>query len=189
MRKHSWKLAPRWALVAAAVSLSACVSEPPQPMQMRQEVPQPDTTVYFYPAQAQAGTSAAQQDRDKYECNDWAVKQTGFDPSVPNVAPHQRIRVVAEGPPPGTGIAVGAVTGAIVGTAISNPRHGAGGTLIGALAGAAIGGIADAEQANRLAAQQQSDVRGAESAALEKRAVEFRRAITACLEGRGYSVR
>jgi hypothetical protein len=34
----------------------------------------------IYPAK---GQSQAQQDRDRYECHSWAVKQTGFDPSRP----------------------------------------------------------------------------------------------------------
>ena len=34
--------------------------------------------IYAYPAK---GQSQSQQDRDRYECHSWAVKQTGFDPS------------------------------------------------------------------------------------------------------------
>ena len=37
-----------------------------------------DTTVYAYPSQ---GQSAEQADRDRYECYQWAVDHTGFDPS------------------------------------------------------------------------------------------------------------
>lgn len=37
-----------------------------------------DTTVYAYPTH---GQSAEQADRDRYECYQWAVQQTGFDPS------------------------------------------------------------------------------------------------------------
>jgi hypothetical protein len=59
--------------------------------------------------------------------------------------------------------------------------------LIGALAGAAIGGVADAErsaQTDHLQAQ----ANDAQAAALEKKASDYRRAMSACLEGRGYSV-
>ena len=42
------------------------------------EPPPPETNVYFYPVR---GQSPEQQDRDKYECNTWAVQQSGFDPS------------------------------------------------------------------------------------------------------------
>jgi hypothetical protein len=36
--------------------------------------------VYTYPAKRQ---SQEQQNRDRYECHSWTVKQTGFDPSQP----------------------------------------------------------------------------------------------------------
>ena len=55
----------------------------------------PDTQVFVYPTASQ---TPQQQDRDKFECNAWAVKQTGFDPSLPVVAPHQRVRVVSVAP-------------------------------------------------------------------------------------------
>ena len=172
------------------VTLAACVSEPLRPVEMEPETP-PDTSVYFYPAQGHAA-SAEQQERDKYECNGWAVQKTGFDPSVPSLPPHQRFRVVAGGPPPGAAVATGAVTGAVIGAAVSSPWHAGRGGLIGAVAGAAIGGIADTErtaQADRLEAQANADAKQARSAALERSAMEYRRAMAACLEGRGYSVR
>jgi hypothetical protein len=182
----------RWLTLLWLLAIAGCVAEPAEPIAMRQEAPPPDTNVYFYPAQGHPAPSAEQQDRDKYECNAWAVQQTKFDPSLPNVPPHQRVQVVAGGPPPGTGVAVGAVTGAVVGAAVSNPWHAGGNTLIGALAGAAIGGVVDSErtaQANHIEAQANVDANGARVAALERRALDYRRAMTACLEGRGYSVR
>ncbi len=120
------------------------------------------------------------------------MQKTGFDPSLPNVPPHQRVRVVASGPPPGAGVATGAVTGALVGAAVSNPWHAGPGALIGAIAGAAIGGAADAqraEQQDRFEAQADANVSGARAAAFERQATDYRRAMSACLEGRGYSVR
>ena len=36
--------------------------------------------IFAYPAK---GQSQAQQDRDRYECHSWAVRQTGFDPTRP----------------------------------------------------------------------------------------------------------
>jgi hypothetical protein len=38
---------------------------------------------YIYPTK---GQSQEQQDRGRYECHSWAVKQTGFDPSRPQTA-------------------------------------------------------------------------------------------------------
>jgi hypothetical protein len=176
--------------VLALFSIAACVTEPP-PVAMREEAPPPSTDVYFYPAQGRTD-SAEQQDRDKYECHAWAVQKTGFDPSLPNVPPHQRVRVVAAGPPPGADVATGAVTGAVVGAAVSNPWHTGKGAVLGAIAGAAIGGIADAErtaEANRIEDAANARAHNAQAAAFERRATDYRRAMMACLEGRGYSVR
>ena len=102
------------------------------------------------------------------------------------------MRVVAGGPPPGAAVGAGAVTGAVVGAAVAHPWESGRGALLGAVAGAAIGGIAEAEHtdATRRAAEQASaDANGARAAALERQASQFRRALSACLEGRGYLVR
>ena len=92
--------------------------------------------IYAYPAK---GQSQAQQDRDRYECHSWAVKQTGFDPS--------RAQASAPSPPPSNqplppqghivkgaarGSALGAVGGAITGNA---GKGAAGGAAMGGLAG------------------------------------------------------
>jgi hypothetical protein len=172
-------------------ALAGCVTEAPNPVPVM-PAPLPDTNVYFYPTSAHQNVSAEQQDRDKYECNAWAVQQTGFDPSLPHVPPHQRMRVVAGGPPPGAAVGAGAITGAVVGSAVSRPWESGRGALLGAVAGAAIGGIAEAErnnEANRTQAQANASANDAQTAALEKQAAQFRRALSACLEARGYSVR
>src|SRR5437879_8944387 len=130
----------RTALTLAAVGsvagfLAGCVEQPPRPARVYREAPPPpppSSDVYAYPLHAQ---SAQQQDRDHYECSQWATQQTGFDPSAPGVPPHERVRVVS-GPPAGTGTAVGAVTGAVIGAGISRPWA----TETGALDGAGGGG-------------------------------------------------
>ena len=165
------------------VACSGCVTEP-TPVAAAPP-PVPNTTVYFYPAR---GQSADQQDRDKYECNGWAVQQSGFDPSLPQTPPHLRVAVVG-GPPPGAGVATGAVTGAVFGAAVSRPWESGQGALIGGLIGAAIGGIAESAAAEQRRQQAQAYANGAQEAALEQKASNFRRAMSACLEGRGYNVR
>jgi hypothetical protein len=176
--------------VLAAAALCGCVTE--EPRAHAAPPPRvPDTNVYFYPAAGRT-VSADQQDRDRYECNEWAVRQSGFDPSQPNLPPHQRMQIIAGGPPPGAAVGAGAVTGAFVGAATSRPWESGRGALIGALAGAAIGGIVDSErvnETNRLQAQADANAGRAQNAALEQRASQFRRAIGACLEARGYSVK
>jgi hypothetical protein len=173
----------------AACALPGCATEPLEPISVVQPPP-PDTNVYFYPTRGDV--SAQQQDRDKYECNSWAVQQTGFDPSSPSVPPHQRVRVIAGGPPPGAEVGAGAVTGAVVGAAVSSPWRSGQGALLGALAGAAIGGIAEAErnsETNRLQTETNASSNAAQAAAVEQQAAKFRRALTACLDARGYSVK
>jgi len=171
--------------VAALAACAGCVSEPPPPPAPMEPSP-PETTVYFYPMR---GQPPEQQDRDKYECNTWAVQQSGFDPSLPNVPPHLHVLVSNAGPPPGSGIAAGAVTGAFLGAVVSRPWQAGPGALVGALAGAAIGGLAENAAAQRTSAQLAAQANNAQAAALERKARNFRRAMSACLEGRGYNVR
>jgi outer membrane lipoprotein SlyB len=102
------------------------------------------------------------------------------------------MQIVASGPPPGAEASAGALTGAFVGAAVSRPWEAGRGALLGALAGAAIGGIAESErnnQVNQLQAQANVDANRAQTAALESKAGLFRRAIGACLEARGYTVK
>lgn len=163
---------------------TGCVSEPPRAVPV--QVPPPDTSVYFYPAK---GQPPEQQDRDKYECHTWAVQQSGFDPSSPSAPPHLHVRVVAGGPPPGTGVAAGAATGAIVGAAVSRPWEAGQGALLGAVAGAVIGGVAESAAAEQARARAAANANDARATLLENQARNYRRAMTACLEGRGYNVR
>jgi hypothetical protein len=56
------------------------VSPPP----VAQSAPVNNYEVIAYPAQ---GQSAEQQGRDRYECHNWAVGQSGFDPATAQSAP------------------------------------------------------------------------------------------------------
>ena len=146
----------------------------------------PTTTIYFYPTR---GQTQEQQDRDRYECYRWAVKQTGFDPGQAQLAPHQRVQVTPAAPP-GSDVAAGAMTGAVIGSMVS--RHDSGfGLVFGALYGAMVGAAAEQERERQAAAiQQHYDAKDAQKyARLEKQSRDYQRAMTACLEGRGYTVR
>ena len=190
--KTSSSLTSRLALLLAGVSLTlliGCASEPmalpmPPPATV---APLPDTRVYVYPT---AGQSDAQLDRDRYECHLWAVRQSGFDPSVAQAAPHERVEVVAM-PPPGTDTLAGAATGAIIGAAVSRPREAAGGALLGAVAGAVLGAVSDSARAQQAAdAQRRIDARyDQQSYGLDQLAGNYRRALSACLQGRAYTVK
>ena len=138
------------------------------------------------------GQNDKQLDRDRYECHNWAVAQTHYNPSDPHLAPHQQIQVVAvPDPPPPHDTVVGAMAGAMIGAAIGSPHDAAQGAVVGAIAGGAMGAASDSarqKQAQHAAGQNQAAVQ-AERARLEQQASDYKRAISACLEGRGYTVK
>jgi hypothetical protein len=180
-------------LFLAVLVLSACYPAPyrPIPQSMPGETAAapkvPPTQVYFYP---KAGQTTEQQSRDHYDCYNWAVQQTGFDPGQSAIPTDQRVRVVPM-PPPGHDTATLAVAGAVLGALIGGPRHAVGGALIGASGGAIAGAASDSARVE--SARQQEEVYAAQDRArdarLDEKAFGFRRAMSACLEGRGYSVR
>lgn len=127
------------------------------------------TNLMVYPAKGQAPD---QQNKDQYECNAWAVQQSGFDPNAPQQAqttPQQRGGTLRGG---ARGAAAGAAIGAIAGDAGK-------GAAIGATAGAMKGGFQQKDRNH--AAQSSSSQNTAGSDA-------YLRAMKACLQGRGYSV-
>ena len=163
--------------LAAATMLAACVTPPPRTVAVAGPPPQ---RLYVYPAN---GQSPEQTDRDRYECHVWAVQQTGFDPSRPGLPPGERV-VVQPANPPGSGTAVGAIAGAILGAALAGPRDAGFGAVFGGVTGAAIGSASDANaQAQANAAQARADQNYAQG---EAGASNYRRAISACLDARGY---
>ena len=152
-----------------------------------QSLPPISTQVYAYPRDER---TADEQKRDRYECHGWSVRQTGFDPARMPVVSGRIVRVAPEVSPNHDAAVLG-VTGAIIGAAISRPSNAAGGAAIGAVLGAAAGSASDA---NREAAAEQIE-RSANAgqreqyAQLSQRATDYRRAMGACLQGRGYIVR
>jgi hypothetical protein len=174
------------AALAGALSLAGCVETPTAPAPPPGPppvVPPPNTTVYAYPIH---GQTPEQQDRDRYECSTWATQQSGFSPSGPGVQAQTRV-VSAPTRPTGTGTAIGAVTGAILGAAISNPWQSATGALAGAMVGGAIGNAADVADAQQTRTVYVTDQR--QIALQQSQANNYRRAMGACLDARGYSVK
>jgi hypothetical protein len=179
-------------LFLTVLVVSACYPAPyrPIPRSIPGETaaaPQvPPTQVYFYP---KSGQTTEQQSRDHYDCYNWAVQQTGFDPGRSAIPTDQRVRVVPM-PPPGHDTVTLAVAGAVLGALIGGPRHAVGGALIGASGGAIAGAASDS--ARMESARQQEEAYSAQNRArdtrLDEKAFGFRRAMSACLEGRGYSV-
>jgi hypothetical protein len=131
---------------------------------------------YIYPSK---GQSPQQQDRDRYECHTWAVQQTGFDPTKPQTAQ------APSAPPPGRPVVKGAARGAAVG-AVGGAIAGDAGR--GAAAGAAMGGLLGGmKRMDQAKAQGQQQAQQQNMSAQQQAGYE--RALGACLEGRGYTVR
>ncbi len=180
-----------FAVLAATVLLISCAPAAyrveSRPVSEPAALKPPPVQVYFYP---KAGQTEAQQDRDRYECFNWSVKQTGFDPSTAQLTPEQRVTVTPV-PAPGHDTAVGAIAGGAIGALAAGPHHAPGGLLIGAAVGALAGAMSDSAKQETARRMEESYNRRSQAydGQLERRALEFRRAMTACLEGRGYTVK
>ncbi|MDW7690697.1 glycine zipper domain-containing protein [Flammeovirgaceae bacterium SG7u.111] len=134
--------------------------------------------LFIFPTKNQ---DAATQDADELACYKWAMEQTGVDPINPPQIQAEQVDRSADG-------------SAIVGSA----RGAAAGAAIGAIAGdtgkgAAIGAVAGAMRGRRAKAygdakQQQQNTQAA--AATEKELMDnFKKAYSACMEGKGYTVK
>ena len=205
---------PPWISAAlAAFTLAGCVVAPPLPPPPVHSppprvvvapapahlppvavlAPQPNpvagatTPMYFYPERGQA---ESQQDRDRYECYRWAVNETGADPGMTTL--RQSYAELQVTPPlrDGSGVVAGAATGALLGAVVSGPRQAGGNAVIGAIFGAVLGASAQESRAqfieNQQARRQQAAV--AANAAARAPVEYFRRAMSACMSGRGYRV-
>lgn len=171
-------------VLAVSGALGACATTYDSAPRRPAEPPTPPQRVFFYPQQ---GQSPEQQDRDRYECYTWAVRETGFDPSRHPISVEQRQAAV---PAPSGALTVGgAVAGAVLGAAVAGHGDAGAGAVIGGVAGGMLGHAAETSQAEaaRRAAAERPRYRTNPRYADEVR--DYRRAMSACLEGRGYSVR
>ena len=103
----------KFLLLLVILLLSSCYYYPHE--QVITQPPQDNnitaiTQIYFYPNK---GQSTEQQSRDHYACYNWAVDQTGFDPSASSIIPEQRVRVVPM-PPPGQDTIIMSIAGAVL---------------------------------------------------------------------------
>jgi len=97
-------------------------------------------------------------------------------------------------PPARTG--KGAIAGALAGAVLGHGDDKLKNTAIGAAVGAAVGGAVEAngemkaqDQARDEAQQRADEMKRTKAEKAMRRANYYRRALTACLEGRGYTVR
>jgi hypothetical protein len=130
--------------------------------------------LFIYP---QRGQSPQQQQQDRFECHQWAVQQTGFDPMMGTAPPPPP-------PAPTTGAVRGAARGAAIGAVGGAIGGNAGrGAAIGAGTGATFGAIRRNDQIRQGQAQQ-----AAHAQQTGQQMESFNRAVAACLAGRGYTV-
>lgn len=129
-----------------------------------------------YPAK---GQSPQQQQKDQGECQVWATQSTGIDPVALAQAPAQ----AQSGPAVGGGErAGGAARGALGGAAIGAIAGDAG---EGAAIGAVVGLMAGGRQARQNQQKQQQQAQSQRQQQMNT----WNRAVGACLEARGYTVR
>jgi hypothetical protein len=134
--------------------------------------------LYIYPAK---GQSDDQMEKDKFECYNWAKKDTGFDPmAVPTTT-----TAAPSGQKQSGGVVRGALGGAALGAIIGDSSKSAG---RGAAAGGLIGGVRQSSR-NRETERQQQEWEQRESANYANNRNNYNRAYSACLEGRGYTVK
>jgi hypothetical protein len=134
--------------------------------------------LYVFPAKDQ---SPDQQSKEENECYTWAINQSGVDPlNMPEVQAEQ----VQSGP-----------TGAAV---VGSARGAATGAAIGAIAGdagkgAAIGAVGGAVRGHRAGRRGKAIVQAGnnqEAAQTQANMINsFKKAYSACLEGKGYTVK
>lgn len=149
--------------------------------------------VYVYPAKNQ---TMEKQSADEKQCFTWAQQQTGINPMAPPPPPSST--ATAEQPPQSSSeagkgtVAKSTAKGAVAGTAIGAIAGGTGtGAAIGATTGV-IGGVARKKkekkeaQAQQQQAQQQAQTQA--QAQEQQRLDTFKKAYSACLQGRGYTV-
>jgi hypothetical protein len=134
--------------------------------------------VYVFPAHNQ---DQATQDADEMACYKWAINQTGYDPMNPPVVQGATVDRSPDGRAVG-GAARGAAGGAAIGAIAGDAGKGAAiGALVGGVRGRRSKVVGDEmqQQANDQAA-------AAKSQELHN---DYIRAFSACLEGKGYTVK
>ena len=134
--------------------------------------------LYVFPAKDQTKET---QEADESTCYKWAIEQTGIDPLNP---PEVQAAAV-DTSPDGTAVrsaARGAAAGAAIGAIAGDAGKGA---AIGAAAGG-MGGM----RAKRVGdAQQQQHAQASASQQSAELMNQYKKAYSACMEGKGYTVK
>lgn len=155
---------------------------------------------FYYPP---TGRTETQQRQDKYECHEWAVAQSKFDPAeyaakAPTTTPASSMTAQQPTDPKtdsqaGKSMVAGAATGALVGEAVNNDAGN--GAIYGGAAGLLRGRMADKKaSAEKAAAQQQQkqmqlqQQQAAANQDIRTKQNDYSRARSTCFKARGYTV-
>ncbi len=137
----------------------------------------------IFPAQ---GQSDEQLEKDKYDCYQWAKKQSGFDPMAPPTTSSTPPSRQAQKGGAVKGAARGALVGVTVGAITNNSKGRSAAT--GAAAGGLMGGMRRRDQVKQQnQAEQQWARQEANNYAQQRDG--YNRAYSACLEGKGYTIK
>lgn len=148
-------------------------------------LPSSELGMSVFPA---GGQSREVQFTDETQCFGWAKETTGIDPALVKANPDSAAKAAAAKAAEATtgaavgGAARGAAAGALIGAAAGDAGKGA---AIGAAAGA-VGGRRAKKQVEGKAAAAGAQQANAQAAELM---TKFKNAMTACLEGKGYTVK
>ena len=134
-----------------------------------------------FPAKDQ---SQDQMEQDKFQCYNWAKKETGFDP--------MKVPTATSAPPQQQARSGGAVRGAAVGAGVGAIAKSGGsrsrGARKGAAAGALVGGARTQSQ-RRQDEQARKQWEQEQAAQYAQSRNTYNRAYSACMEGKGYTVK
>jgi hypothetical protein len=163
-------------LMAVAITIGVTITMPSRMIAQERTAVASQLGVFVYPKNNQ---DQDQQAKDENECYGSAKKQSGIDPTAP-VTPQQDTKQAKGGGAKGAagGAAGGAAIGAIAGDAGK-------GAAIGATAGA-VRGRRQQKKGNKQAEQQAQQKAQAQQA---QTADTFKKAFSACMDARQYSVK
>jgi len=142
----------------------------------------------IYPAK---GQSQEQMEKDKFECYSWAKEQTGFDPMETPKATEPPPTKQAKSSTAGGAVkggAGGGLVGAGVGAIAGGKKGAKKGAAIGAVTGGAAGGMKSSSQQKQDKQAQKQWEEQQTNQYLQKRDT-YNRSYSACLEGKGYTVK
>ena len=134
--------------------------------------------LYVFPSNNQ---DKATQEADEMDCFNWAKEQSGYDPINPTKYVGEEVDTSLDGSAV-KGAARGAAAGAAIGAI-------AGDTGEGAAIGAVVGGLRGRRAKKMSEHQQKQANNNAAEAASNAAAADYNKAFSACMEGKGYTVK